>query len=164
MINSLKRYLINPLRQCRGMTLLEVLVAMVILGTILTTAVLARSRYIQQSVRAAEKQRAVAAADALLATWFADPNVFASEASGMVNGETDLSWNTHLIDQADAHDLGAKILRLEIWKHIDAQIAQPFSNLPLTSIELLVPATPPRGRPDEQGHRSDMTEEPNAHR
>src|ERR1700722_13565258 len=85
-----------------GMTLIEVMVALVILGTLLVCAVVARGRYLRQSAIAQLKLNAIAAADSLLAQWWLDPQKVPRAASGEVPGVQKLTWQSQTLDRDDA--------------------------------------------------------------
>jgi hypothetical protein len=52
------------------MTLIEVAAGLAILGTLMASLLVARSRYLRQWATAGRKQEAVIAADALLSAWW----------------------------------------------------------------------------------------------
>ena len=125
------------------MTLLEVLVAMAILGTLLATAVTARSRYVRQAARASLKRTAVAVADRTLAEWSSDWAAQGTDADGPVAGEPRLSWHRRLLERPDARELGARVLRLEVR---ESGTGGPPDGAaggdPLATVEVLVPPDP----------------------
>ncbi len=131
----------------RGMTLIEVSVALVILGTLLVSAVLARGRYLKQSALAERKFAAVAAANALLIQWsnqlWNSSSPLPSATSGSVSGKRKMNWRTQILDREDARQLGAKVLRLQFFDAVDSSpTPSPEADYaPLASVEVLVPAS-----------------------
>jgi hypothetical protein len=96
------------------MTLVEVVGALGLLATLLVALLLARARYTHQAALAQRRLQAVAAADALLATWHQDPRSLPRAGSGAVGGEGQLSWRTQRVVSPAVNDMGAAVVRLEI--------------------------------------------------
>jgi hypothetical protein len=96
------------------MTLVEVVAALAMLGTLLVAVLLARAGYVRQAAAADRRLQAVAAADALLAAWHRDPASLPRSGSGMVAGDGQFSWRTRAVANPDAAALGADTLRLEV--------------------------------------------------
>src|SRR5688500_6139833 len=86
----------RPTRR-RGMTLVEVVGGLALLGTLLVAVLLARGRYIRQAAIADRRLQAVAAADALLAQWHQDPRSLPRAASGDVPGDGQFTWRTRTV-------------------------------------------------------------------
>src|SRR4051812_18789944 len=98
----------------RAMTLVEVVAALALLGTLLAAVLVVRVRYARQSAAAGRRLQAVAAADALLAGWHADPRSLPRFGSGRVDGDAQLGWRTAVVPNRDVNDLGVDVVRLEI--------------------------------------------------
>ena len=126
-------------RRCRrpGLTLLECLVAMVILGVILSSTLMTRARYLHQAATAKRQAEAITAADALLVNWEQLPSGPPRQDEGAVEQSQGLLWRTHLVDNASVNGLGAQVLRLEI---VDGQLVTHVS--PLAFVDVVVPRTP----------------------
>jgi hypothetical protein len=121
------------------MTLVEVIGGLALLATLLVATLLARSRYVHQSTVAERRLQAVAAAEALLTTWHQDARSLPREGSGLIPGEQQLAWRTRALANADARDLGAVVVQLQI---LDTR-PQAFAGAVLTSVEFLVDPNPP---------------------
>jgi len=121
------------------MTLVEVIGGLALLATLLVATLLARSRYVHQSAVAERRLEAVAAADALLTTWHQDTRALVRDGSGLIPGEQELAWRTQTLPNAEATDLGAVVVQLQILDTRPQAAASPL----LTSIELLVDPRPP---------------------
>lgn len=102
-----------------GVTLIEVLAALALLGSLAVAMLLSRGRLIEQHHRARQKLEAVQAADALLATWWAD----ASHGSdgpipinqrGRLESHPGWVWETVAIDCPELNTYQAGIIRLRI--------------------------------------------------
>src|SRR5947208_15221341 len=81
----------------RAMTLVEVVAAPALLGTLLAAVLVVRVRYARQSAAADRRLRAVAAADALLAGWHRDPRSLPRSGAGPVAGDAPLAWRTAVV-------------------------------------------------------------------
>src|SRR3954453_12241352 len=93
--------------RCRrrpAMTLVEVVGALGLLATLLVALLLARVRYTHQAALAERRLQAVAAAEALLATWHQDPRSLPRAGGGMLAGEGQRSWRAHRGGRAAGRD------------------------------------------------------------
>jgi len=116
------------------MTLVEVVGALGLLATLLVALLLARVRYTHQAALAERRLQAVAAAEALLATWHQDPRSLPRAGSGAVPGERQFSWRTQSVPSPAVNELGAATVRLEI---LDDRPEAP-ANPVITSVEFVV--------------------------
>ena len=116
------------------MTLVEVVGALGLLATLLVALLLARARYTHQAALAQRRLQAVAAADALLATWHQDPRSLPRAGGGMFAGEGQLSWRTQRVASPAVTDMGAAVVRLEILDDRAEAVANPV----ITSVEFVV--------------------------
>src|SRR4051794_8506660 len=85
------------LRRRPAMTLVEVVAALALLGTLLAAVLVVRVRYARQSAAAERRLQAVAAADALLSAWHRDPRSLPRFGSGQVAGDAQLAWRTAVV-------------------------------------------------------------------
>jgi type II secretory pathway pseudopilin PulG len=113
----------------RGVTLIEALAGLVILGTLLVSITIARGRFIRQRALAEQKIAAAAAVDRLVSKWMAG-NAAAIPASsqGSLDGLPNYFWRTHIIPDRAASDVGASIVRMEV---IGNQNSPPIISLDL---------------------------------
>jgi hypothetical protein len=117
------------------MTLVEVLAALAIVGVVLTTLLAARGRYIHQWAIAQRKSQAIAAADRLLADWWALPiEDFPREASGTTSDAAHLPWRTEITQRSVIGLSELEVVRLSIGE------ANAANSSPLVSVELVIPA------------------------
>lgn len=116
------------------MTLIEVLAALLLMGSILVALVTARGRLVNQHAEAQAIQDAARAADALLVRWWAsDPPAVPVSARGQVAGQAGWVWTTTPVAGApDALELQA--VRLSILDERD-----PSNPRKLVEVEVLVP-------------------------
>jgi len=105
-----------------GVTLVEVLGALVLLGVLVASMMSARTLYHRQSVAAQRKQAAVTAADKLLTSWWGDLEKFPTGSQGGVPGDSQLRWRTSIISQPQLEPLRVKVVRLEILSPINAVV------------------------------------------
>ncbi|WP_428940621.1 type II secretion system protein [Fontivita pretiosa] len=124
------------------MTLVELLVGLAVLGTILGTVLVARSRHQRQLNQAQRRLEAVAAAERLLERWWNDPEQMPRDQSGSIDGFTWRLAERPLLERVgdDEFDPLArmKIVTLRI---TDPQILGAEATL--ASVELVLPPRPP---------------------
>jgi hypothetical protein len=126
------------------MTLVEVMGGLALLATLLVATLLARTRYIHQAAVADRRLHAVRAADMLLTGWHQDTRLLPRAGAGIVPGDEQLAWRTQTLASAEATDLGAVVVQLEIVDNRPGAVA----GAPLASVEFLVdPAPPPSTAP-----------------
>ncbi len=125
----------NSSRSCRrrGLTLIEVMASLAILGSLLVSLLMAKARSIQQWNAANRRIEATAAADGLLAEWWPKPSTLPRQATGKVAGTETLSWRTRVIEDQAMEGFGIEIVRLEI---IDEQTVEKMD--PLITVDLLL--------------------------
>jgi type II secretory pathway pseudopilin PulG len=126
-------------RRRQAMTLVEVVGALVLLGTLLVALLTARARYTRQSASSDRRLRAVAAADELLTEWRRNPASLPRSAAGRVARDSDLAWRTLPVPNAPIQELGGAVVRLEI---VDERptAADPI----VASVEFVVEPEPAR--------------------
>jgi prepilin-type N-terminal cleavage/methylation domain-containing protein len=130
-------------RGFRGFTLLEVLAALVVLGTLMTGAMLAKSRYARQSTLADRKLDATREAEQLLQGWWGDPPRVPRDWRGTLAGG-ELTWRTSTKAIQAPGDAKLQVTRLAIFDATDR------NQEPLVTVELLM--TPPT--PEHKSDRS----------
>src|SRR5687767_9012408 len=115
-------------RGCRhrpaGMTLVEVMAGLVVLGTLLAAVTVARGRFLRQWAEADRRLAATRAVDALLSEWLSgSPQAVPVNSRGsLVGGAAKQFWRTQVIRDAAAAELGAVVVRLEVF---DADAESP---------------------------------------
>ena len=124
------------------MTLIEVVAGLAILGTLLASLVVARSRYLMQWALAGRKEQAVVAADRLLSSWWAAPDKWPRHGEGDLP-QTKMRWRTSILDNPVAKDLDAQVVRLEIFESADSSLEE---QRPLSQVDVVLNLPPkPKG-------------------
>ena len=141
-----RRWTLNR-RRC-AFTLIEVLAGLTLLSTLLVAVVMARGRYVHQSVSAERRLEAVEVADELLTQWWQDPAAFPVDDSGTVN--EDMRWRTRQLSQQDLEDLGAMVVRLELFVDDRAPRDSPGDERdePILVIDVLAPMVSTSPQPE----------------
>lgn len=129
------------LSPCSGsrsaLTLVEVVVAIVLLASLLVGMITAYGTHHRQIRKAARKREAVAAADQLLSTWYAgsQPKVPRS-GQGLLRGQSDYLWRTAPLQRTTIELLPVEIIRLQVFP------AQGLTDktIPLAQVDLLIEA------------------------
>ena len=125
------------------MTLIEVLAALSLLGSLAVAMVLARGRLVEQHRAAEQKLEAVDAADRLLLLWWSgESKQVPVNTSGVVEQHPHWAWETELISDRRLAPYEAQIVRLRIVDTTEA--GQPTE---LTSVDLVMPFQSTGGQP-----------------
>jgi prepilin-type N-terminal cleavage/methylation domain-containing protein len=138
-----------------GLTLIEVVAAITILGTILAGVVLAKSRHTRQLSLTQRRNVAVRAAGDLITGWWTSPSGVPTDSSGAVQADPSLVWQTRQVENDQMHRLGAVVVRVEI-HDANSVGPRPPTKKPLVAVELVLadpaqqarshPNAPPRAR------------------
>lgn len=122
-------------RRSTGVTLIEVLAALTLLGSLAVVMVLSRGQLMSQHRRAEQKLEAVRVADALLASWWAEGSGSVPiNADGAVATHENWVWDTRAITKRDLEPFEARVVRLRI---LDTQTTgEPIE---LTSVDVVLP-------------------------
>ena len=122
-------------RDKRGLTLVEVVLGLALLGALLVSILVTRSRVARQSYLAQRRQDAVRAADRLLNQWWAEPAKFPRTAAGALADAPALAWRTQTVANDDARSLGGAVVRLDV---LDRSQQADASGV-ILSVEVLLP-------------------------
>lgn len=138
-----------------GLTLIEVIAAVVILGTILVGIVMAKSQHTRQAAATGRQNAAVRAADELIAGWWSTGNVPVGQ-SGPVESDASLTWRTSEVPNEAVARLGARVVRVEIRSASPAGTPAPDgADAAILAVELVLPCPEPQGKTDthtDRGH------------
>lgn len=122
-------------RRSAGMTLIEVVAALALLGSFAVAMMLSRARLVEQHTRAEQKLDAVAIADALLAEWWAgDAATFPINEEGHIEGQAGWYWQTRVIKHDGLRPFQAQVVRLRILDR--SSEGRPTE---LTAVDLVLP-------------------------
>lgn len=97
-----------------GLTLIEVVAAVAILGVVLGGVMVAKARHSRQIAHARATMELVRAADDLLASWFIDPAGVPVGRSGTREGDPTVVWKTRVRDEEPIERIGARVVRVEV--------------------------------------------------
>jgi prepilin-type N-terminal cleavage/methylation domain-containing protein len=118
----------------RGATLIEVLAGLVILSTILSSAVIARGRFARQWRDAEDQIAAARVAESLVSRWTAQPPGSAPvPGEGAADQSDGLVWRSSWTNEPSAQRLGARVARLELF-----DVRRNSAGAPLVSVEFLL--------------------------
>lgn len=110
-------------RSRRGVTLLEVVVALALMGSVLVTSLLAFTRHREQLALAENRLEATVIADRMLADWSAQRGGVPVGASGVVPGRPRWSWDTRVIGTTRLATVAMQVIRFEIYQRDARDIA-----------------------------------------
>lgn len=114
-----------------GLTLIEVIASIALLGSILVSMLLAHSRLVRQSVRAERTRQATTLADDLLADWFVNGTVPLS-GSGTIPNHPEFRWEVRPIQGIRSLPVEASIVEFQVREN------RSDARKPLFSTELLI--------------------------
>jgi hypothetical protein len=116
-----------------------VLAGLVVLGTLLAAVAIARGRFLRQWADADRRVVVTQAADRLLARWFSDPvSRVPVPAQGSLEGLPGYDWQTSIMQDPASTQLGAVIVRLQVFNHNAVNNHGARLNLPVLAIDVLV--------------------------
>ena len=145
----------------RGLTLVEVVAALVVLGVLLALLVKAAGQSNHQRIVAEQRLAAAREVDGLIAGWLAGDRPIQAGMAGGMAGPPALYWSTSEVPDREARRLGTRIIRLSVFQAQPAAVqagtesdtAGP-ARQPVLSIDLLasagLPQAAPTTAPDEQ--------------
>jgi len=131
----------------RGLTLIEVVAAIAILGTILVGVVLARARHTRQLASAGRIQLATRLADDQLTAWWASPQGVPIGESGVFEAEPTLTWRTREVVDDTMADLAARVVRVEVRDTRSTPGRALAAEQLLFVVDLLLPTPLPQSQP-----------------
>ena len=123
-----------------GLTLLEVVAGIAILGTILVVVVLSKSRHTRQLALTQRRNVAVRAADELIAGWWTRCEGVPVGERGAVEADASLAWETRVVPNDAIEKLGARVVRVELREsEPDRWAADDGTGDPLVAVDLVLP-------------------------
>jgi prepilin-type N-terminal cleavage/methylation domain-containing protein len=120
-----KAYNTSYSRSC-GMTLVEVLAGMALIGTLLVGILLAEGRATQQQAQAGRRVHACALADGLLSEWTAPGQSVPRESQGRVSGHPQWAWRTRVVKSSLPEELDCEVISVELYV---ADVATPMVDI-----------------------------------
>lgn len=122
-----------------GVTLIEVVAAIAILGTILVGVVMSKARHTRQVALTLRINQAVLVADELIAGWWASEAGPPIGASGIAGGEAVFVWETHLVKNEALAALGTRVLHVEI-REAEGALGARAAEGAVVAVDLVLPA------------------------
>lgn len=105
-----------------GVTLIEIVAGLVILGLLVSSLTIARGRFMRQWSESDKKLQATRATDRMIASWLgSETDSIPVPSRGTLEGVEGCDWRTYFIDNAAANRIGASIVRLEVF-HADKRL------------------------------------------
>jgi hypothetical protein len=96
----------------------------------------------RQLALAERKSQAIAAADELIAGWYARPEGVPIGKSGPIESPDGLSWQTRQVANGPITRLGARVVRVEILQDRRGSSAGPEAGEVLVTVDLVLPQPP----------------------
>ncbi|MFZ5828657.1 MAG: hypothetical protein ACOY3P_01145 [Planctomycetota bacterium] len=121
-----------------GLTLVEVVAALVLSGSLLAACAVAFAAHHRQMALAERRLNAVQTADAMLALWYRDPEGVPQMAEGAVAGEPALYWRTRPIALSVIEGATTEVVRFELFGRTRSAETET-----LVRVDLLTPRKSP---------------------
>jgi len=137
-----------------GLTLIEVVAAIAILGGILVGIVLAHSRHTRQLTLAERQQAAVRAADELITRWRGSERGVPVGREGVVPFDEALRWRTRLVESEPIARVGGRVVRVSLHVAEPATSSLDPADHKLVTVDLVLPKREDGG-PVEPGGRAE---------
>ncbi len=118
----------------RGLTLIEVVAGLALMGTLLAGMLTAKSRFTRQQVQSQRVLVAVEALDALLIERWDEFHVIQRGSHGDFDGLEDMTWRASIVTSGAASDWHCRVIRIEVLDQVERSRGES-----LASVELLVP-------------------------
>jgi Tfp pilus assembly protein PilV len=115
-----------------GLTLLEVVVALVLMGSVLVASLLAFSKHQRQVAVAQKRLQAVQVADQMVQQLSASPTGIPVPASGAVLGHSGWVWRTDIVGRVAVADQPLLVVQYRIF-----DVANRESSVPLVSVQVV---------------------------
>jgi prepilin-type N-terminal cleavage/methylation domain-containing protein len=123
-----------------GLTLIEVVAAIAILGSILVGIMLATSRHSRQLALAERKKEAVRAADKLITRWRTQQDGVPINQEGRVKFNDSLRWRTRRVNNETIEKLSGRVVRLSLHMANPQETALDPKDYKLMTVDLVLPA------------------------
>ena len=120
-----------------GLTLVEVVAGIGLLGTLLASLLISFSQQIRQQQRAQARLQAVQVLDRKLEEWYSGTDPIPVREEGELGSDEKLKWKTSRVKDAQAERWGMERVLIEIWP------VEPAGSGPLVSLEVV--QVPERG-------------------
>ena len=140
----------SPPSRRAGLTLIEVVAAIAILGSVLVGIVLAKSRHTRQLALAERKQQAVRAADRLITRWWTREQGIPVGEQGVLKSDKSLHWHTREMPNRRLNHLDARVVRVSLHVADPARSQLPPKDHQLITVDLVLP-TSRSGQSDGDG-------------
>ena len=142
--------------RARGLTLIEVVAAIAILGTLLVGVVLAKSRHTRQAALAQTKMQAVLLTDELIAGWWDGADGVPIGDEGVLSEADALRWQTRLVNNHKIASLGARVVRVEVHEEDRDLRHGDRRDEPVLIVDLVVPDPEVEAREEEEAEQKKL--------
>lgn len=120
----------------RGLTLIEVVVALALLSTLFVGVLVAFNRHAEQIRESRKTLDVVRRLDALLYEWRAEGGTVPPDDTGEFPGDDDLVWKTEVVGTRYRRNLGVDVVRITVQPRRKAR-----SDRVVVALELAVPVS-----------------------
>ncbi|MCC6580944.1 MAG: hypothetical protein IT440_10925 [Phycisphaeraceae bacterium] len=132
------------------MTLIEVLAALVLLGSLLAATTLAEGRFARRWRDGLRRLHAIRMTDQWLTQWADNWDAFPTDDEGTFADDADLAWRTTRVESPDAALPGLNIVQLTVTDHRDADAPTVVLEMSLAATAPPATTQPDNSPPDSQ--------------
>lgn len=120
-------------RSADGMTLIEVVAGIGLMGTVLVTTLAAHSAHVRQRLHAERKLAAVSALDLLISTRIEKGNWLESGEEGVLTTSPPIRWKTAIVPNSGSEALDCEVLRVSALTNVAGRSVE------VAHVNLIVP-------------------------
>jgi len=129
----------------RGFSLIEVVASLMLMGILMTSALMAYGSHAAQIRKANDRLAAIDACDALISDWMQRPSAFEGHTSGILNRpQQQYRWRRFVLNSHAANRFDAQVVRWEMYQQPRNKHSEP-----IVTLDVLV-AKP---KPPKEGNR-----------
>jgi len=145
----------------RGLTLVEAVAGIAILGTMLAAVLVATSRLRVQDAQAASRIEACQLADAMLNELWKKPEEFPRKGTGRVSGSRDWQWRASVVPSVDANELNGEVVAVEFFQANKAATKASIADggPPVLRVEMVLPTV--RNKEDDPNSQKSQKSQEN---
>lgn len=120
---------------CRGMTLIEVVAGLALMGTLVAAMLTAKSRFNGQYQHAQRVLASVDALDKLLAEQWPALSMIEQPEHGVFESPKNMVWRAYVVDSQAAADWHCRVIRVEVRDRLNGSANETLASIDLWAID-----------------------------
>ena len=118
-----------------GLTLIEVVAGLALMGTLVAAMLSAKGRFTAQHYRAQRVLYATEALDSLLLERWPDLGSIERTEHGELDNHQDMAWRASVIENLTTTDLHCRVIRIEVIDTLDESDSDPLVDVELLAVD-----------------------------